>query len=78
MNGFVNGMGRREPCQLLASKAWTPESGHTSYTRCTVIQAPSDLPDGDYAVEFDGETAVAQIVNGAWLAGWVRRSAEAS
>jgi len=59
-------MGREAPCEMLALKE-TSESGSDTYSRCSVIEAPPEMPDGLYTVAF-GECAVAARKEaGLWL-----------
>jgi hypothetical protein len=66
LKGTLRGMGRRSECELLATKSVQPGITHATYSHCAVIEAPSDLPDGDYEVEFEGEVAVTRLQNACW------------
>jgi hypothetical protein len=59
-------MGHLSECELLATKSVVPGTIHPTYSHCAVIEAPSDLPDGDYEVEFAGELAVTRLQDGCW------------
>ncbi len=48
-------------------KEWDRESGHILYSRCCVLDAPPEVPDGDYAVYFDGHCVSAVRQGGLWL-----------
>jgi hypothetical protein len=67
--GVLRGMGREEACELLATKTIVPEASQAVYSHCAIIEAPRDLPDGDYEVEFAGEVAVTSLREGNWLVG---------
>jgi hypothetical protein len=62
-------MGRETACELLATKTVIPEASHAVYSHCAIIEAPTDLPDGDYEVEFAGEVAVTSLREGCWMVG---------
>jgi hypothetical protein len=62
-------MGREAACELLATKTVVPEATQAIYSHCAIIEAPLDLPDGDYEVEFAGEVAIASRRGGSWLVG---------
>lgn len=59
-------MGRQCECELLATKSVSLGASRPSYSHCAVIEAPSDLPNGDYEVEFEGEVAVTRLQDGCW------------
>jgi hypothetical protein len=61
-------MGHQSDCEMLALKETNSESKRVTYSRCSVIQAASDLPDGEYAVTFEGNSVVARREGGLWLA----------
>jgi hypothetical protein len=67
--GVLRGMGREEVCELLATKTVLAEASQASYSHCAIIEAPSDLPDGDYEVEFADEVAVTSLRDGSWMVG---------
>ena len=67
--GVLRGMGRETSCELLATKTVVPEASRAVYSHCAIIEAPSDLPDGDYEVEFAGEVAVTSLRGGSWMVG---------
>jgi hypothetical protein len=62
-------MGREAACELLATKEVLPEATRAIYSHCAIIEAPKDLPDGDYEVEFSGEVAITSLRSGAWVVG---------
>ncbi|HEY2860902.1 MAG TPA: hypothetical protein VGJ21_21005 [Terracidiphilus sp.] len=73
-------MGRQTGCELLATKTVVPEASRAIYSHCAIIEAPKDLPDGDYEVEFAGEVAVTSLHRGSWVVGRIlpRTYAEAA
>jgi hypothetical protein len=52
---------------MLAMKESLRESGQIVYSRCCVLDAPPDVPDGNYTVRFDGHSVSAIRQNGLWL-----------
>lgn len=76
-------MEQESPCVLLAWKeTLRPENGLGSfqyvYSRPQMLDAPADLPDGEYEVGF-GEQRVPMIKRrGLWLTNWSDASAAGS
>lgn len=64
-------MGHQAACELLATKTVSPEVARAVYSHCAVIEAPVDLPDGDYEIEFSDNVAITRKQNGAWTVGAV-------
>jgi hypothetical protein len=64
-------MGHEAACELLATKTVVPEALRAVYSHCAIIEAPLNLPDGDYEVEFAGEVAVTRRQGGSWTVGAV-------
>ena len=62
-------MGREAACELLETKTVVPDASQAVYSHCAIIEAPTDLPDGDYEVEFAGEVAVTSLHRGSWMVG---------
>ena len=48
------GMGRQEDCTFNAEKVSLPGTILSHFSKCNVHNAPSDLPDGEYLVLFEG------------------------
>lgn len=71
IKGKLRGMGRAAACEVLATKSVVPEATSPIYSHCAVIEAPADLPDGDYEVEFSGEVAIMRLQDGCWQVGSV-------
>ncbi|MFY9748796.1 MAG: hypothetical protein WA891_07745 [Acidobacteriaceae bacterium] len=67
IRGLLKGMGREAPCDMLAMKDATSETGPAVYSQCCVIDAPFDVPDGVYAVAFNGYVVAARKEGGLWL-----------
>lgn len=74
IQGVLRGMGRESLCEMLALKREDPETHQTVYSRCSVIGAPSDLPDGEYTVKFRDGTALVRREGGLWLPDGVQLS----
>jgi len=66
IKGTLRGMGREAACELLATKSVVPEASRPEYSHCAVIEAPSNLPHGDYEVEFAEEVAITRLQEGSW------------
>jgi hypothetical protein len=71
-HGFVKGMDRKTDCDVLARKLPIPSNRKGglpdfTYTDCAVIDAPVDLPDGEYMVHFDDHVVAATKEGGCWL-----------
>jgi hypothetical protein len=60
-------MGRTARCEILAMKEYLSQTSPALYSRCCVLDAPSDLPDGDYLVTFSGHRVSAHKEAGLWL-----------
>lgn len=67
IRGSVEGMGRTAWCDLLAMKECPSETAAPTYSRCCVLDAPADLPDGHYKVTFAGNKVSAEKQAGLWL-----------
>lgn len=68
VDGRVHGMGRESACEMVALKDTDPETRRVTYSRCSVISAATDLPDGDYTVTFHEGSARVRREGGLWLA----------
>ena len=66
-HALLTGNEREAPCDMLAMKESHPHAAEPAYSRCNVIDAPIDLPDGDYMVHFDGLTVPARKEGGLWI-----------
>jgi hypothetical protein len=67
IHGLLRGMGREVSCEMLAIRDSQSEKSPAVYSRCSVIEAPRDLPDGDYTVMFSGYTVSAKKEGGLWI-----------
>jgi hypothetical protein len=67
----LKGMGREAPCTVSAIKVSLPEFRIMGFVRCEVLQAPDDLPNGEYFVILGGRTMLVQKQDGDWLRGGV-------
>jgi hypothetical protein len=67
IHGLLQGNGRQESCEMLAMRDVSAASGPVVYSRCSVIDAPQDIPDGDYTVTFDGYIVPARKQSGLWI-----------
>ncbi|HVT97976.1 MAG TPA: hypothetical protein VHE33_10750 [Acidobacteriaceae bacterium] len=67
IHGLLQGNGRQEPCEMLAIRETPEKAGPAVYSRCSVIDAPHDLPDGEYAVTFGGNIVPAKKEAGLWI-----------
>jgi hypothetical protein len=67
IHGLLKGMGREVPCVMLAINEESSEAGPPVFTRCSVVDAAEDLPDGAYRVEFDGYSVSAKKEGGLWV-----------
>jgi hypothetical protein len=67
IRGLLRGMGREVPCEMLAIRESHSQTGQAVYSRCSVIDAPMDLPDGVYTVAFNGYTVSARKEAGLWM-----------
>jgi hypothetical protein len=67
IQGLLRGMGRETPCEMLAIRESQSGKNLPVYTRCSVIEAPIDLPDGDYTVTFNVYSVSARKEAGLWI-----------
>jgi hypothetical protein len=73
-HGVVKGKGREAKCDVLARKIpvvathpGRPGSPEYTYSDCAVIDAPFDLPDGEYLMHFDDHIIAATKQGAYWL-----------
>lgn len=74
LQGVLRGMGRESLCEMLALREEDPATHRKIYSRCSVIGAPIDLPDGEYTVTFRDGTALVRREGGLWLPDGVQLS----
>lgn len=73
LHGTVEGMGQTAECEVLARRIIVPPDSQPdgrrfyTYTDCSVIGAPFDLPEGEYLVHFEEYTFKATCQRGLWL-----------
>lgn len=73
LHGVLRGMGREAACDILARRTtiepFPAQFANRAclYEECSVLTAPSDLPDGDYLAFFDGHSLVATRARGIWI-----------
>src|SRR5580704_14915620 len=67
IHGLLRGMESEAACEMLAMKEAESGKGPVLYSRCSVIDAPMDLPDGDYTVSFNGCVVSARKEGGLWM-----------
>ena len=72
LHGYLKGMLRDADCEVLARKV--PVLARTgagareyTYSDCAIINAPIDLPDGEYIVYFDRHTVAVTKERGFWV-----------
>jgi hypothetical protein len=71
-HGYVKGMSRKVACEVLARKIpldpkLKTRSHEYTYSDCCVIDAPADLPEGEYLVHFDEHVIAATKKGTYWL-----------
>ncbi|HWG18966.1 MAG TPA: hypothetical protein VG225_00465 [Terracidiphilus sp.] len=64
VKGRLKGMGYEAECTLLATRTEAQKSSGPEYSRCSVLQASSNLPDGYYEAVFCGHSAFLQRTSG--------------
>ena len=67
----LKGMGCEAQCVVSAVKLSLPEFGITQFVGCDVVQAPSELPDGEYIVNLQGRELLVEKRNHVWHHGGV-------
>jgi len=67
VHGLLHGLGYEARCEMLAMRESASREGSSTYSRCSVIDAPMDLPDGDYTVTFGGYSVLARKQAGLWV-----------
>ena len=73
VRGTLKGMSREAACELLARRRPLPGANPFSvkryeYTQFSIVQAPVDLPDGDYTLSTeDHQELPVEKVHGLWL-----------
>lgn len=72
LHGTVMGPGQIARCEVLARKVAAdegngPQPQPCAFTDCSVIGAPTDLPDGEYVIRFEGYSFTAACHHGIWF-----------
>jgi hypothetical protein len=72
LQGNLKGLGVEARCEVLARKLSTDAGSRQlqrtyTYTDCSVIGAPADLPAGEYIVYFDGHSFSVANQRGLWF-----------
>jgi hypothetical protein len=73
VRGVLRGMGREVECDLVAMRRSIPRTSRFrrqpdhEYTDFGVIEAPDDLPDGQYTVCIENQVLTTQKRRGLWL-----------
>jgi hypothetical protein len=75
LRGWLRGMERESPCVLLAWKDTLRSEESLGafryvYSRLQVLDAPPDLPDGQYVAGFGEQTVPVIKQSGIWLPDW--------
>jgi hypothetical protein len=70
LQGVLRGMGRAVACSFVAvATSPTGRVAPVRYSDCSIITAPSDLPDGTYLLEFERRYTYIERRRGRWLVG---------
>jgi hypothetical protein len=73
VRGVLRGMGQEVECDLIAMRRFVPSQSKFRrkpdhvYTDFGVIEAPDDLPDGQYTVSLGKQVLTTQKQRGLWL-----------
>ena len=67
LRGVIRGMGCESACELVAIRERDLETRRNYYSRCSVIRAAANLPDGDYTVTLSDGTVAVRRQGGLWL-----------
>lgn len=73
LRASLKGMGREAECDILVRKSLRNQPNAVSaadayrYSECSVISAPTDLPDGEYRVVFEDHVAKVKKESGTWV-----------
>ncbi len=67
MTGRLKGMGREAECTVSATKVSLPLLNIWEYVNCDIHLAPENLPDGRYALTFEGKTMDVKLLEGVWV-----------
>jgi len=68
VSGTLNGMNHQVPCMVRAVRVSVTRLDIFEYVSADIAQAPSNLPDGAYDVNFEGRTMNVKKISGNWYA----------
>jgi hypothetical protein len=57
LTGRLQGMGQQAACELMARRSPSPGPEKFAYRDPVIIHVPADLPEGEYALHFEGMSA---------------------
>ena len=66
LQGVLKQMRREIPCTVRAVKVCLWTLGISEFVSAEIADAPSELPDGDYQIGFEGRSMKVQKVAGHW------------
>ena len=66
VKGELRGMGHNSPCLVRAVKVSLPKLDVWEYVKAEVFEAPEELPDGVYEVNFEGRKVRAKKTFDGW------------
>jgi hypothetical protein len=69
LKGRLRGMGREAPCEVMAKRQAPGGKGREGYSDLRLLDAPADLPDGDYVLHLDPIMVSVRRRSGEWLMG---------
>lgn len=67
VRGVLTGTGGQVECELIARKVLATGVADPVYSDCSIVNAPHDLPDGEYIAYFEGHSIPATREHGMWL-----------
>jgi hypothetical protein len=69
LRAILKGMGREVECEVIAwrSSADAANTPLSKYSSCSVLNAPADLPDGEYTIHLDSQDIPTLRRRGLWL-----------
>ena len=65
VHGVLKGLDREANCVLMIWKERS--SAGRVFTRCRIVDEPSDLPEGPYTVVFSGNELPTRKFDGCWM-----------
>jgi hypothetical protein len=69
LKGRLRGMGREFSCEVMAKRHAPAGAGQDGYSDLRLLEAPADLPDGDYVLHLDPIMVSVRRRGGEWLMG---------